>query len=1142
MKIFFIILLFSVSLAAQRANFINLTTKSGLNEAQIYSILQDKKGFIYLGTNGGGVNKFDGSYFQTINTTNGIGGNVIYKLLQDHKNNIWAATNGGLTKYDGKKFYNFSQQNSSLNANSILTVFEDSNGQLWLGTNAGVYRYDGNNFTKVNISSLPEKFEVLDFAEDNNQNIWAGSEIGLIKISGDSIKILTKDDGLPNSSVWSLRFDRANILWVGTKEGICSISNNVITKYKQQGLNDVPIWAIYQDKRNRIWIGSSDGLYKYDGNLFQRYTKQEGLINNTIWAITEDSEGNLWIGTTNGVSILKDENFTRYDKSNLIEGIWSITEMNGSLLIATESAGLVSFSNNKFSVYSPSYFPSGKAIWSLFKDSKGNLWIGTEDGVIRRTDDNQYSRDLEGKSILTIYEDKKGNIWFGTFLYGIFKFDGEKFSAFPLPIKSYIPVHSFLDDSRGTFWAATDKMLYKLQSNVFVEAEEAKQLGGYAIIKVIEDDYKNLWFGLYGGGIAFYNVKTNTVRHITTNEGLNNNSVLIMQFDKNDYMWIGTNTGLNRLNWKKYASDGIIDLLAYNSTDGLPGTECNQGAALLDSKGYFWIGTSGGLLKFKPSEIKIKSDENKTYITDLRLFLENVDLTPYSSEIINPYESIPPEIKLPYDQNHLTFDFVGINYLSPMSVRYQYKLKGFDKKWSPVTNKNSATYSNLPPGKYTFIVKSRNIFNIWNSVPASYSFTIEKPFWQTYWFYSFVIIFSLGSAYGFYKIRIEKIQKRNRALQQRIKERMEFEGKLAQSEQDYRGLFENAHDAILITNPHSILIYDANDSAAQLYGYNLSELKKLSLLDLSAEKESSWNFWESFVEQKKFQNLEATYKKKDGSIIYIDINATMIKYKGKDAILSIHRDISERKKYESVLLEAKENAEKSDRLKTEFLAQMSHEIRTPINSILSYSSLIKEELADKIQPFIQSCFETIETASTRLIRTVDSILNMAQIQTGNFEIDNEIIDLKDNILKELTEEFTHLAKQKGLELNFVDRSENRLVESDKYTTTHLFANLIENAVKYTKSGSIKIVLYNNQNYMTCVDIIDTGIGISAEYLPNLFEAFSQEDQGYSRKYEGNGLGLALVKKYCEMNNAEISVKSKKDVGTTFTVTFKPFIN
>ena len=254
-------------------------------------------------------------------------------------------------------------------------------------------------------------------------------------------------------------------------------------------------------------------------------------------------------------------------------------------------------------------------------------------------------------------------------------------------------------------------------------------------------------------------------------------------------------------------------------------------------------------------------------------------------------------------------------------------------------------------------------------------------------------------------------------------------------------------------------------------------------------------------------------------------------------VLSSGEDITEQKKAEDELLVAKEKAERSDRLKTEFLAQMSHEIRTPINSILSFSNLIEEEIGDRITEDIEMGFDIIKIGGKRLIRTIDLILNMSEIQAGTYDYVPKEMNFFTDVVVHLFEEFKQQANSKQLELNLIKKTNDHYIYADEYTIVQVFNNLIDNAIKYTMQGRVEIILDKNEHDDYIVHIADTGIGISEDYLPQLFQAFSQEDQGYARKFEGNGLGLALVKNYCELNSAVIRVKSKKNVGSVFTVIF-----
>ncbi|MDP4175881.1 MAG: PAS domain S-box protein [Bacteroidota bacterium] len=252
------------------------------------------------------------------------------------------------------------------------------------------------------------------------------------------------------------------------------------------------------------------------------------------------------------------------------------------------------------------------------------------------------------------------------------------------------------------------------------------------------------------------------------------------------------------------------------------------------------------------------------------------------------------------------------------------------------------------------------------------------------------------------------------------------------------------------------------------------------------------------------------------------------------------RDITEKKMYEKEIIAAKEKAERSEKLKTEFLAQMSHEIRTPINTMLNYIQLVQEDFPLSKDAEENDYFDAIEQAGERIIRTIDLILNTAELQTGSYECVYRETRLFENILKRIYRELKSKAQKKNLQLILIESKDEYILKVDQYSIEQIFINLIDNAIKYTPSGKIKINVFIDGTGKLSVNISDTGIGIAKEYLPYLFTPFTQEEQGYTRKFEGNGLGLSLVKRYCEMNNADISVRSKKGKGSVFTVSFSRY--
>ncbi|NJD22283.1 MAG: PAS domain S-box protein [Melioribacter sp.] len=355
----------------------------------------------------------------------------------------------------------------------------------------------------------------------------------------------------------------------------------------------------------------------------------------------------------------------------------------------------------------------------------------------------------------------------------------------------------------------------------------------------------------------------------------------------------------------------------------------------------------------------------------------------------------------------------------------------------------------------------------------------------------------------------------------------------------YRGV-EQSPATVVITDRQGNIEY-VNNKFCETSGYTFAEVigKNPRILKSGEKTKEEYELlWKTVLSGDEWRG-EFHNKKKNGELYWEFASLSPIKNE-KDEIthfIAIKEDITDRKRMIEELMLAKDKAEKSERVKTEFLEQMSHEIRTPINIILGFNSFIKEELKKNITEELSESFDSIESASKRIMRTVDMILNMSEIQTGTVTASHKDLDISEEVLSTLYMEYKQQAERKNLSFIYSVMTGDTKVFADDYLATHIFTNLIDNAVKYTEKGRIEIVINRNDQNKLYVEVKDTGIGISEEFIPKLFDAFTQEEHGYSRKYEGNGLGLALVKKYCELNNAQIEVESTKGVGSVFRVIF-----
>ncbi len=362
------------------------------------------------------------------------------------------------------------------------------------------------------------------------------------------------------------------------------------------------------------------------------------------------------------------------------------------------------------------------------------------------------------------------------------------------------------------------------------------------------------------------------------------------------------------------------------------------------------------------------------------------------------------------------------------------------------------------------------------------------------------------------------------------------------SEQKYRSVYENSELGIFrITLDGKLLM--ANYAFIKMLGYESFE----SIINLFKDAQAfirpldRADILKQITENKKIVGFETKIRKPDKNECFIRLNAILIDEPGSEKFIEgFTEDITSKSLTEIALRNARAEAEKSDELKSEFLAQVSHEIRTPINSILSFLGLIKEDLEGKLSSDLSNSINIIDNAGKRIVRTIDLILNMSQLQTGTFQTNFKLFNLSKEILETISLEYSILAQVRNLNFEYINNSDEPLVYADRYTTSQIFDNLLNNSIKFTNAGFIRIILERTDSGTLRVTIADSGIGISNEYLPHLFTPFTQEEQGYTRKYDGNGLGLALAKKYCELNDINITVESTKGKGTVFMLEFAAF--
>lgn len=354
----------------------------------------------------------------------------------------------------------------------------------------------------------------------------------------------------------------------------------------------------------------------------------------------------------------------------------------------------------------------------------------------------------------------------------------------------------------------------------------------------------------------------------------------------------------------------------------------------------------------------------------------------------------------------------------------------------------------------------------------------------------------------------------------------------------YIHLIELSPEPIVILDEDKIIF--ANEPAAVLFAAkNKKELINQSMIEFveSSYKNKAreslariiFSGEDSIMADVKIKNLKSELR-------YIQGIATEIFFDSKKVILVMLRDISKMKEREQKLEQIAEEAKKVEQMKSQFLSQMSHEIRSPLHAMMIAINLLEEELLLKGEDMFLNYFNVIRSSSKRITNTVDLILNSAQLSSNLYKPIYREIDVE-LILSQLVMEYKNTANSKGIQLSFCASSKHTQTIADEYSVAQIFSNIIDNAIKYTNKGKIEIILKRDDEFRLVVEIIDSGVGISKDYLPQIFKEFSQESDGYCRKYEGSGLGLAVVKKFCDLNDIEIIIDSTIGKGTSVKLMF-----
>jgi len=921
-----ILLTFPILTHAQILNFRIFGADEGLLQSQVYTILQDNDGYLWFGTVNG-ISIYDGHHFKTITRKDGLAENHIISGLKDRAGNLWFGHKAGvISKYDWhtktfKIIYLYPKDKTSKSID-IKDIFEDSSGQIWVATDgSGVFYLQNDSLINFNsqLGLKPKRFFAV--SQDNKQNIWLGSDssIFIYSLKTKSLK----------------KFSIAKEKWWFSYRALCN------------------------DGRGNMWLGTyENGLFKYNLKTKKRkhYTPDQGLSGYGVSSIFADGRGKIWVsGELSGASYatienIKEETFRPLTTKNGLpfDGVNTIArDREGNYWFGTSGRGAAQLRDRRFELWSPGVSDKEKSMWSIYIDEQGVKWFGTGGGLIAVDKQGKVVHDLKEfhgvrlNDILQITEDTNKHIWFISNTQGCFEYNkiSKKLKPFllPKPIRDYL-ITSVEEDKAGNLLLgglALGLVHYNLHTRKIKPFSVGK--GGIPLKSVnilYQDSHKNVWVGMLNGGLLKWNGHNlipipgapNTV--VSLAEGpmhdlwiLNDKDRLfryadnkIEQFDVTGHgleglaifsvnadsksIWLGTTSGLARLGY----GDSLFTF--YTKKAGYPVSETNENAVYKDKEGNLWFGSINGMICYHPNQEVVNSVAPFVHIQGIKLFLKDIPLV--AGTQFNPAD------------NYLSFEFVGISFTAPEGVRYRYRLKGLDKDWLPETAHTSATYSNLPPGKYIFQVKAHNNDGVWNALPAEFSFEILTPFWHTWWFITIILLILILVVYTYVYWRTNTMKRINRMLEDRVQERTkELQSEkeavektllaLKESENKFRTYTELTSSAIYIHQGDHFRF--VNKAGELISGYSKDELMQMNIWELvhpSYKRIMQKRFQSRMQGENALSRYEFKILTKDQRERWLDFTGQMILYDDKPALLATVFDITERKDAEAAVLAEKE--------------------------------------------------------------------------------------------------------------------------------------------------------------------------------------------------------------------------------------------
>lgn len=856
----FLIVLFYIwthlfaSYASQNYCFRQYQVENGLSNNNVTCTIQDRHGFMWIGTRDG-LNRFDGYSFRIFRDTDEgakkLGNNWILSLALDNEGSLWIGTYMGVYKYNEKE-ESFDQILFCSGMKAKNLVFDSSNN-LWLILDGKLVKYN-KQLNSHQTYIVPDNGYLNSFCFTSAEKIWLVLSDGMLyqfdtlngEFHGNDLFSHSSNPKVKNlTSIYpAITGDK---LFIGSTTSGAKLFDIKSGTYKdimseEITSSEVCVNDFIQTTPNEVWIASESGLYIYDlaKDKYVRINKRTqdpySISTNNLYTLFKDNENGIWIGTYSGginyyTPFQPFQKYYAYPEENSLQGDIIhdiITDQYDNLWIATEDAGL-----NKLDVRTGKYFHykpnagvnsiSHQNLHGLIADGN-NLWVGSLMGIdLIHIPSGKVIRHYslsENKNIVVMKKTPSGMILVGTsngmYVYNKVSDQFEQSPYFP----SNIRIQSILEDHSGIVWAGTfNKGLYFYNShdgtNGKFQHDTIQSNNSNTINDIFEDDDHNFWFATQEG-IKRFNRQSGQVTRITVKEGMPSNITFRILSDEQKNLWISTTNGLVRLNPK------TNEIKTFKKEHGLITNQFNYNSSWKDKKGRMYFGMVKGMISFNPHEVDKFENKIQVYLTNMKVFDKTVNVKNTSIPI-----SFSNQITLKNSQSTFSIDLSSLSFIVPSMTEYAFSMEGLDDNWIYLGNSNTAYFTKLPAGNYVFKAKCSNSKGIWNNI-IELKIKILPPWWISYPAIAFYLLLFAGAL--IFSIFI--IKRRNQEkLDQSIKQ-LEFkkEKELYQAKIDF--FINVAHEIrtplSLISGPLDKVIND-NKASGDVQKY-------LSIMDKNTKR------------------------------------------------------------------------------------------------------------------------------------------------------------------------------------------------------------------------------------------------------------------------------------------------------------------